>query len=163
MQMPSLLKADPWQGQSKVLSMGFHCTRQPYKTSTDETSNTCSSGSLPGARQASYSHQGWCTAPRQSLSEHTPREWWQGTKARPPACHVRKTCLVMQPLSCAGALGQAMGAQQHTLLDRSDGLEHTRWGHAALKPRALPASSLYTATLLMPCWVMAPAGRDMAR
>ena len=31
MQMPSLLKAEPWQGQSKVLSMGFHCTKQPCK------------------------------------------------------------------------------------------------------------------------------------
>ena len=29
MQMPSLLKAEPWQGQSKVFSSGFHCTRQP--------------------------------------------------------------------------------------------------------------------------------------
>ena len=31
MHVPSLLKAEPWQGQSNVFSMGFHWTRQPCK------------------------------------------------------------------------------------------------------------------------------------
>jgi len=31
MHVPPLLKAEPWHGQSKVFSRGFHCTRHPCK------------------------------------------------------------------------------------------------------------------------------------
>ena len=78
--------------------MGFHCTRQPYKTSLDQTS-------APAAHEACQAQDLHCVSPQGCRTLHLVGQSQHMSARNAGEANKMQTCsMAVQVLSCEGAL-----------------------------------------------------------